>query len=819
MTIKKYWLLFSFCCLLGLLNKGRAQNIDSLLTLQRIADPQEKAYVQFDKNYYNPGETIWFKAYLFTGTDPSLVSKNFYAELLDADGNIIDRKTAPVVKSSAASNFDLSAKLTKNTLYCRAYTTGMLNSDTSFLFVKPIRILIPAVAAAAPTKPKAGDATVSSGSRMIGVSPVSIIQFLPEGGDLVQGLHSNLAFKAIGPKGDPVEVSGTVKDNTGAKVLDFISLHDGMGVFGLEPEAGKTYTATWKDANGKTYTTPLPQAKPQGIVLQVIDQVNMKRFIIQRTDGTTESEKNLHIVAHMNQQLAYAANANLVEKKSVQGSLPTKDMPSGILQITVFDKDYKPLAERICFVNNHDYEFDADAFLPQKNLDKRGQNTLEVLISDTMPSNVSVAITDADLNQSEPLQDNIITHLLLTSDLKGKVNNPYYYFFSTSDSAAFHLDLVMLTHGWRRYNWPQVLAGQTKPQRLKENNYLSLNGQVAGTFAPGTLLTGILKTVDSVSSFITLPVSRTGKVSTDGLVFFDHAKLYFQFSDKKTQFDKSMMTVNNGLRPAYKIAALDSSGKTNPAPVDTAIIANNIKVNAYGQKLALQRVSKEHELQGVTVTAKAKTNIQKLEEKYVSGMFSGDAAASFDLTTDPFAVSSTSIFQYLQGKVAGLQINTTSTPPSLTWRGGSPALYLNEMQTDADQLSNTPVTDIAYIKVFRPGEAAILANSGGGVIAVYTKKGGDRTPDPNAKGLDYVQLPGYSPIKQFYIPDYANPTVATDLDDVRPTIYWNPFIFLDKTKKKLRFKFPNTDITHRFKLIMEGMNDAGKLVHVEKTIE
>lgn len=817
MTMKNYLSLIFFCCFLGGFTKSNAQNIDSLLLVHRLSDPQEKAYVQFDKNYYNPGETIWFKAYLFTGLDPSIVSKNFYAELLDGDGNILDRKTAPVVRSSAASNFDLSTKLTNSLLYCRAYTTSMLNGDTSFLFTKPIRILVPAVAAT--MKNKATSNTAVPSGKLIGVNTVPTIQFLPEGGDLVEGLHSIVAFKAVTAKGDPVEVTGTIKDNAGAKIIDFTSLHNGMGMFSLEPQAGKTYTATWKDGTGKTYTTPLPQAKQQGIVLQILDQGNVKKFIIQRSDGISEDEKNLHIIAYTNQQLAYAANANLTEKKLVQGSLPTKDMPSGILQITVFDKNYKPLAERVCFVNNHDYEFDADAFLPQKSTEKRSQNTLEVIISDTIPSNVSVSITDADLNQSEPLQDNIITRLLLTGDLKGKVTDPYYYFFSTADSAAIHLDLVMLTHGWRRYNWPQVLAAKSPVPRFKESNYLSLNGQVAGTYAPGTMLTGILKTVDSISSFITLPVSRTGMVSTSGLVFFDYAKLYFQFSDKKTQFDKSMMTVNNGLRPSYKIAALDSNGKTNPAPIDTAIVANNMKVNSYAQRLALQRIAKEHELQNVTVVAKGKTAMQKLDEKYVSGMFSGDAAASFDLTTDPFAIGSQSIFQYLQGKVAGLQINTSTQPPSLTWRGGSPALYLNEMQADADQLSNTPVTDIAYIKVFRPGEAAIVSGGGNGVIAVYTKKGGDRTPDPNAKGLDYVQLTGYSPIKQFYIPDYNNPTAATDLDDVRSTIYWNPFIFLDKTRKKIRFKFYNTDISHRFKVIMEGINDAGKLVHVEKIIE
>ncbi len=115
-----------------------------------------------------------------------------------------------------------------------------------------------------------------------------------------------------------------------------------------------------------------------------------------------------------------------------------------------------------------------------------------------------------------------------------------------------------------------------------------------------------------------------------------------------------------------------------------------------------------------------------MEEKYVSGLFSGDAR-DFDLVNDPLASGYRDIFQYLQGKVAGLQIAAGAGSPTLSWRGGTPALYLNEMQTDASMLSSTPVSDIAYVKIFRPGES-IVSGGGGGVIAIYTRKGGDAKP-------------------------------------------------------------------------------------------
>jgi hypothetical protein len=117
--------------------------------------------------------------------------------------------------------------------------------------------------------------------------------------------------------------------------------------------------------------------------------------------------------------------------------------------------------------------------------------------------------------------------------------------------------------------------------------------------------------------------------------------------------------------------------------------------------------------------------------------------------------------------------------------------------------------------VFRPGES-VVTGSGGGVIAIYTRKGGDAAPNPTAKGLNAVQMTGYSPVKEFYSPDYATPSERDVVDDVRSTLYWNPSIYIDKTRRRLRLQFYNNDVTKRFRLIMEGINTDGKLIHVEK---
>ncbi|HUC80751.1 MAG TPA: hypothetical protein VMR70_07520 [Flavisolibacter sp.] len=780
-----------------------SQELDSLLLVQRLHDPQEKAYVHFDKSYYNPGETVWFKAYLLAGAELSENSKNFYAELIDENGKVIAQRTAPVIFSGASGSFDLDSNFKTPVVYFRGYTTTMLNSDTSFLFTKAIRLLLPK---------KKPEKTLPS-------SATTVVKFLPEGGNMVAGVSNTVAFHATDPQENPKNISGSIVENKGTKVADFATLHDGMGLVQFIPEEGKTYSAVWKEGSGKSTTTPLPLATPQGLVLKISDDPKGKRFSLFRSADVPDAFKRVHVIGYINQQIAFRADVNLHNRVSAAGLFPTETLPTGILQVTVFDSLYKPVAERIAFVNNREYEMDGDAYFTKKNFTKRGLNQVEVSMSDSMPANLSLSITDANLHKSNSMADNIISRFLLTADLRGKVNDPYYYFYSNRDSVPLHLDLVMLTHGWRRYNWENVLAGKTTPHRFKESNYLSFNGKIAGlspgNISPDLQLVGILQTADSAKNFVNLPVDRTGKVFSDGLVFYDNAKLFFNFNKKNMTFDKSMLLVDNGLRRPFARVAPDTSAKLSLPFIDAAVIDSNTRINNMSQQ-ASRLLANSKLMENITVSARAKTTKDKMEEKYVSGLFSGDGR-SFDLVNDPLASAYMDVFQYLQGKVPGLQISGGGASASLSWRGGSPVLYLNEMQTDVNMISSTPVSDIAYIKVFRPGES-IVSGGGGGVISIYTRKGGDTQDDPRVKGLSYVQLMGYSPVKEFYSPDYATTSERHAYDDLRTTLYWNPSVILDRNRKRLRISFYNNDVTKRFRIVLEGLNAMGRLIHVEKEV-
>src|SRR6185437_3088269 len=377
----------------------KAQVLDSMMNVYANNYPQEKIYVQFDKQLYSAGETIWFKGYLFTGADPSLLSKNFYAELSDPSGAIIQRKVYPISESSVAGNFDLPAKLTARHLHFRAYTTWMTNFDTAFYFEKDIKIY---------------DNKLDSSGTVTLIPRQTKLSFFPEGGDLVGGVESMVAFKAEDQFGFPINVKGSVQDKSGKEILTFSSEHDGMGKFLLTPDAGDSLRAVWLDAHGIEHRTGLPHVMSTGVVIRALPGNQKVLFSVARSSEGGPELKHLVIIAHMHQHLVYKAKINLEDNFMSGGTIPTGQLPSGVLELTVFNADLLPMAERVVFVNNHDFLFHTEVAMPAKSLVRRGKNTLEIDVPDTLKANCSVAITDATADGEFPGQDNIISHMLLT---------------------------------------------------------------------------------------------------------------------------------------------------------------------------------------------------------------------------------------------------------------------------------------------------------------------------------------------------------------------------------------------------------------------
>ena len=796
-------LLCLFVLLISISSRSSAQMIDSMMNVYAEKYAQEKVYLQFDKKAYNPGDRIWYKAYLFAGLDPSLISKNFYTELYDAGGNLILRNIAPINASTAKGSFDLPGNFDGTRIRIRAYTAWMLNFDTSFVFTKDLRII---------------------GSRQDSVAhpepTPTVLHFFPEGGDLIEGVENNIAFKAEDGYGQPRKISGVLKDQTGKVLLNFSSTHNGMGKFILIPDKQDVFSASWNDEKGIEQRTDLPAVKPSGIVLRVLNGNQKLIFSVARPPDAPGDQQFI-VIAQINQQIIYKANVNLKEVFMSGGNIPTQSLPTGIVQVTVFDTHQNPLAERVCFVNNHDYGFNAILNLTATSLKKRGRNELIVDLPATTISDVSVAITDAEVDGNQKWDDNIISSLLLTGDLHGYVKNPFYYFQNSSDSLVQQLDLVMLTHGWRRFKWEDLAKGKTPVIKYPVEDYLSLNAEVLGVdnsrIAHEESLNVFLQKKDSATSLYIVPYQRNGKFRLSGLSFYDTAKAYYQFSANPNLSREAAVIFKNGLIPGYrKLKTFNNMTLPTWSPDDSSLVRKSRQVLDEVAKIQSQD-KKVQNLAAVTVRVRVKSDKEKLDELYSRGLFAGGNATIFDLVNDPFAVSALNIFTYLQGKVAGLQI-TTGPNPSMTWRGGTPTLYLDEMRSDPEMVSNIQVDNVAMIKVFAPGSGGGISESGGGVIAIYTKRGQERKPDPSIKGLEMARIAGYTLVREFYSPDYLiNPEPETN--DIRTTLYWNPNLHGGKGNSKFTIPFYNSDVTHRIRIILEGIDETGKLTHAEKIIE
>ena len=645
---------------------------------------------------------------------------------------------------------------------------------------------------------------------------------------MVAGVENMVAFKANDQFGLPVAIKGVLQDGAGKELMAFASEHDGMGRFLLTPDKGDSLFAIWKDEQGIEHRTPLPAIKPAGAVLRAITSNQKVLFSVARSADGGPEYKHLTIIAHMHQHLVYKAKINLGDNFMSGGTIPTGQLPTGVLEITIFSSDDQPLAERVVFVNNHEFGFSPMLVIVSKSVGRRGKNNFTLEVPDTLRSNFSLSITDAEADGETPWDDNIISRLLLTGDIRGYVHDPYYYFSNESDTLAGQLDLVMLTHGWRRFKWDQLVRGKLPVIKSPEQNYLSVKVDVLGVdparISQDESLNVILSKKDSSTQMLAVPHLTGGKFGITGLIFYDTARAFYQFNVNRKLSNEAAITFNTGLLRGARMARPLTGMYDGWTAEDSMVFRRNRFIAEEEARIKPLQDKKIKTLETLTVKAKVKSDKEKLDEKYASGMFAGGDAYTFDLNNDPYAVAMTDIFSYLQGKVAGLQITTGQGPggaPSLQWRGSTPSLYLNEMQVDASQLQSTPVSDIAMVKVFRPGSGVGFGGGSGGVIAVYTKKGGDeKRSDENFKGLDRTQFIGYSALKQFYMPDYdVQNSAQNELEDVRSTLYWKPFVLTDKDNRRVDIQFFNNDISKRIRVVLEGINEDGKLSRIEKIIQ
>ncbi|UOE49029.1 hypothetical protein MTO98_32030 [Mucilaginibacter sp. SMC90] len=563
-----------FICLVSV-RHGYAQQISpaaQLLQAKKVADstvqqnPAERIYVQFDKNSYTPGDTLWFKAYMVDAhrLTPSAKSGIMYLTIATDSNVVVKQQRLPVENGLTWGNISLK-ELPAGTYILTAYTQWMQNFNRDCFFYKQFTIADDAgsnwmanyssistmvdgkeqarvklllsdsykkavankqvqlavmkgkrrlykagmqtdekglidITFNLPGKP--GDIRVivndASGNRVniqlnFNRAQDADVQFMPEGGELVGGLPAHIGFKAIGLDGKGINISGTVFNGDHRPVVDFSTGHLGMGSFDMIPKTGESYIAKVTLPGGQVKEYSLPRVKNSGTVLNVTDKADADSISVSvhATDNIRQNAESYFLIGKSRGVICYGSVVNFRAAANIKGKISKALFPSGIAHFMLVDIKNRTLNERLAFIDHHD-NLRINIGTNKAVYASRDSVAVDINVTDTfgkpVQGNFSFAVTDDTQVHPDSLNnENIDTRMLLTSELKGYVEQPNYYLSNNDDKSRLALDNLLLTQGWVSYDWP---AEKNRPVYAAETE-MAIKGRVLNVFNKGVKRTKV----------------------------------------------------------------------------------------------------------------------------------------------------------------------------------------------------------------------------------------------------------------------------------------------------------------------------------------
>lgn len=434
------------------------QEIINKLKFYSTNNCPEKVYVHTDKDFYINGETIWFKVYLVDGIThlSSSKSKVIYVELLDSNNNVVTKQILYAEKSSVSSEIKISEKTTQGEYKLRAYTKYMLNKSSPIAYEKSILIWNQAVSK---IKMKAGKPTREKNKKQIPSINQLSPQFFPEGGHMIAGMPNILGFEIKDINGNFISTKGEIIDEKGNPAAFFESHEFGLGILNLEPELGKKYYAAIKYKDKKE-VFPLPIALDRGYMLNVKNNKEYLDVIISTNIG--KGLQGAYLLGHMRGDVFFEHTIERSKVNNLVFKIKTKDLLDGIAHFTLFNAAGEPLCERLVFIDNSDNDTSLSINTSNDNIDFRSPLGVKLNITDKnnlpLKGELSLSVfTDTNKFQGKNSNSNIKSWLLINSDLGNTVSDPNYFFENDSGYRKRLLDALMLTHGWRRFVWKELL--------------------------------------------------------------------------------------------------------------------------------------------------------------------------------------------------------------------------------------------------------------------------------------------------------------------------------------------------------------------------
>jgi hypothetical protein len=640
---------------------------------------------------------------------------------------------------------------------------------------------------------------------------------------MVNGIKSVVAFKAVNESGAEINLEGEIYNNEGKLITPFKTYSPGFGLFNLLPEEKKKYHAkvVWE---GKEYKFSLPDADNEGIVINVMNR--NKDFILVNVFASKKRKlDDGYIIAHMRgEPIAIIENLN---GNKASFKIPKNEIEEGLAHLTFFNGDGDPVCERLIFNHKNQSDISVDLSTPYAYYEKRQKAEINVKIENAegigVAGNYSCSITDSYLVESSPSEMNIYNYLMLVSDLKDKINNPGFYLDRNDPKKEFFLDLLLMTHGWRRFKWKDVLDKKEPDLIFPPQSGFDFKGTVFKNNKPVSRdLTVSLLTED----FNVLQVSSDdeGNFFMEDVEIRDTTDIIFQANNDKQEKEKDIK-IDFGPTHTYDLDYTHSrmNGFSSGNNLEKYLLSSleNQRIDSFYQ------VDFSIDLDEVTVRSQRATIDKKLKKE--RNIPYGEVDNRLLLDSLKFIQPYYSVFDIVRATVPGVEVvGTPGVNQEFRIRGNNSIILsttatvlINGAPASAGAVNALRATDIEFIDVLKGlSKTAIYGGIGSnGIIAIYTRLG--KSPNKRKRkieGLFNTSHPGYYKAREFYSPDYSVSNPLHQKPDYRTTLFWKPSIKTDSTGIT-KLEFYTADRNTTYKVDFQGLTSNGKVISESFTFD
>ncbi len=615
------------------------------------------------------------------------------------------------------------------------------------------------------------------------------VQFFPESGVLLTNRLQTIAFKAIGKDGLSVEIKGKIfTNNNEEEITEFSSFNKGMGKFIIESQTNASYYAIVKSDKGIEKRFELPPSQPEGVAIHLA--YNKDKILYEFINQTNRLNNSLYLLIHSRGKV-FVVQA----LKAMFGQISTALLPSGIASFSIIDSIGNILCERHTFIKN--IKEPTIEFITEKaNYGIREMVNINLNVKSSLRKstggNFSISVTDSRIVILDTLSNNMMSYLLLSSDIKGYIEDPATYFADNLISTREKLDLLMMTQGWHRFKTAEILKSKYPSISFYFEAGQALSGRVTNILQKPSKNCDIIMLTPYKSTIKWVKTDSLGRYMISGIEFPDSTTFILK-AKKKSLTDVEIIPDPDNFPQATNYIPV-TRGENINAPNEYFIQSKEKYYYEGGMRVV--------NLDEVVVTAEKKKS--ESNDNFYSGM------ADSQITAENIEKLPRMSVMTILSTIAGVQVSGDQI--SIRGNQGKPLILIDNFVTEeTSELNFLNSYDIEDISVFKGSSASIFGlRSGNGVIAITLKKGVVSKASTPISYATIVPL-GYQKPSEFYIPKYEIDSIYSDKKpDLRTTIYWNPKLVADTTGF-VHVKFYSADKAHNYSVIIEGITNDGEI--------